>query len=137
MFNEFVGVMEDTFAACFRVLFRHVFQDWLSVSLVFVLEGIPNAAKKNVESEDQGAAEDEYGAKDYRSQMILKTDHESRPLWVVSHDDVSLCFAECLDEPTWSQFSPPVSLVHYRSVKVNSGFGRVKKIAQMENDSES
>lgn len=71
----------------------------LSVCLIFISKGIPNAAKKNVESEDQGAAEDEYGAKDYRSQMILKTDHESRPLWVVSHAG-SLRFAECLDEPT-------------------------------------
>lgn len=49
-----------------------------------VVEGVPSAAKKNIESEDQVVAEDEYGAKDYRSQMILKTDHESRPLWVVS-----------------------------------------------------
>ncbi|KDR10417.1 DNA excision repair protein haywire [Zootermopsis nevadensis] len=52
--------------------------------------GIPNAAKKNVESEDQGAAEDEYGAKDYRSQMILKTDHESRPLWVAPNGHIFL-----------------------------------------------
>jgi DNA excision repair protein ERCC-3 len=52
--------------------------------VLFVLDGIPSAAKKNVESEDQGSIEDEYGAKDYRSQMILKSDHESRPLWVVS-----------------------------------------------------
>ena len=28
--------------------------------------------------------EDEYGAKDYRSQMELKPDHASRPIWVVS-----------------------------------------------------
>jgi hypothetical protein len=27
-------------------------------------EGVPSAAKKNVESEDQGFAEDEFGAKD-------------------------------------------------------------------------
>jgi len=60
--------------------------------LLFVLDGIPSAAKKNVESEDQGGAlEDEYGAKDYRSQMILKSDHESRPLWVVSCSDFLCC----------------------------------------------
>jgi hypothetical protein len=59
--------------------------------LLFVLDGIPSAAKKNVESEDQGALEDEYGAKDYRSQMILKSDHESRPLWVVSCSDFLCC----------------------------------------------
>lgn len=27
--------------------------------------------------------EDEFGAKDYRAQMILKPDNEVRPLWVV------------------------------------------------------
>lgn len=53
-------------------------------------EGIPSAAKKNVESEDQGVAEDEFGAKDYRSQMILKTDHESRPLWVAPNGHIFL-----------------------------------------------
>jgi hypothetical protein len=58
--------------------------------LSFVLDGIPTAAKKNAESEDQGAMEDEYGAKDYRSQMFLKSDHESRPLWVVSCSDFLL-----------------------------------------------
>jgi hypothetical protein len=58
---------------------------------LFVLDGIPNAAKKSVESEDQGDVEDEYGAKDYRSQMILKSDHESRPLWVVSCSDFAVC----------------------------------------------
>jgi hypothetical protein len=87
----------------------------MTIRLSFVLEGIPNAAKKNVESEDQGVAEDEYGAKDYRSQMILKTDYESRPLWVVSHF-VFLCFAECFEEAARSQFSPPFYPVHYGSV---------------------
>uniref|UniRef100_A0A2Z5TU28 General transcription and DNA repair factor IIH helicase/translocase subunit XPB n=1 Tax=Reticulitermes speratus TaxID=60591 RepID=A0A2Z5TU28_9NEOP len=53
-------------------------------------DGIPNAAKKNVESEDQGSIEDEYGAKDYRSQMILKSDHESRPLWVAPNGHIFL-----------------------------------------------
>lgn len=53
-------------------------------------DGIPSAAKKNVESEDQGSIEDEYGAKDYRSQMILKSDHESRPLWVAPNGHIFL-----------------------------------------------
>ncbi|XP_023718535.1 general transcription and DNA repair factor IIH helicase subunit XPB-like isoform X2 [Cryptotermes secundus] len=53
-------------------------------------EGVPSAAKKNIESEDQGVAEDEYGAKDYRLQMILKTDHESRPLWVAPNGHIFL-----------------------------------------------
>jgi len=61
------------------------------LGLLFVLDGIPSAAKKNVDSEDQGALEDEYGAKDYRSQMMLKSDHESRPLWVVSCSEFLCC----------------------------------------------
>lgn len=32
---------------------------------------------------DQNTAEDEFGAKDYREQMILKPDNALRPLWVV------------------------------------------------------
>lgn len=47
-------------------------------------DGIPVAAKANVETVDEGVPEDEFGAKDYRKQMILKADHENRPLWVVS-----------------------------------------------------
>ena len=27
---------------------------------------------------------DEFGAKDYRAQMVLKQDHASRPIWIVS-----------------------------------------------------
>ena len=46
-------------------------------------EGIPAAAKYDIEKHEP-AAEDEFGAKDYRSQMELKPDHESRALWVVS-----------------------------------------------------
>ena len=45
---------------------------------------MPDAAKKNVENEERGVLEDEFGAKDYRPQMDLKPDHSSRPLWVVS-----------------------------------------------------
>lgn len=50
---------------------------------VDIEEGIPDAAKNDVEKQDEGTIEDEYGAKDYRSQMILKPDNASRPLWVV------------------------------------------------------
>lgn len=46
-------------------------------------EGVPDAAKNDVEKQDETALEDEFGAKDYRSQMILKPDFGSRPLWVV------------------------------------------------------
>nr|CAD7195025.1 unnamed protein product [Timema douglasi] len=53
-------------------------------------EGIPDAAKKNVETEDARVPEDEYGAKDYRSQMDLKPDHSSRPLWVAPNGHIFL-----------------------------------------------
>lgn len=46
-------------------------------------EGIPTAASVDIEK-GGSAAEDEFGAKDYRSLMSLKPDHESRALWVVS-----------------------------------------------------
>lgn len=44
-------------------------------------EAIPAAAGKQVD--ESSTKQDEYGAKDYRLQMILKNDHSSRPLWVV------------------------------------------------------
>lgn len=44
---------------------------------------MPDAAKTDVEKQDECAIEDEFGAKDYRSQMLLKPDNTSRPLWVV------------------------------------------------------
>lgn len=47
------------------------------------LEMVPGCAARNAEQEDEKALEDEYGAKDYRSQMQLKSDYNSRPLWVV------------------------------------------------------
>lgn len=47
------------------------------------IDGVPDAAKNDVEKQDEYAIEDEFGAKDYRSQMILKPDGSCRPLWVV------------------------------------------------------
>lgn len=44
-------------------------------------EAVPAAAGKQVD--ESATKQDEYGAKDYRLQMILKNDHSSRPLWVV------------------------------------------------------
>lgn len=44
-------------------------------------ESIPAAAGKQVD--ESSTKLDEYGAKDYRVQMLLKNDHSSRPLWVV------------------------------------------------------
>ncbi|KAL1124426.1 hypothetical protein AAG570_001054, partial [Ranatra chinensis] len=53
-------------------------------------DGVPGAAKNNVETVDQNVLEDEYGAKDYRSQMNLKPDHANRPLWVAPNGHVFL-----------------------------------------------
>lgn len=52
--------------------------------------GIPAAAAKNAEKYDDLVNEDEYGAKDYRSQMQLKVDHGSRPLWVAPNGHIFL-----------------------------------------------
>ncbi|XP_015113194.1 general transcription and DNA repair factor IIH helicase subunit XPB isoform X2 [Diachasma alloeum] len=53
-------------------------------------EGIPDAAKNDAEKLDENALEDEFGAKDYRSQMILKPDNTSRPLWVAPNGHIFL-----------------------------------------------
>lgn len=52
--------------------------------------GIPAAAAKNAEKYDETVNEDEYGAKDYRSQMQLKVDHGSRPIWVAPNGHIFL-----------------------------------------------
>ncbi|CAM2100670.1 general transcription and DNA repair factor IIH helicase/translocase subunit XPB [Caretta caretta] len=51
-------------------------------------EAVPSAAGKQVE--ESGIKVDEYGAKDYRLQMLLKGDHSSRPLWVAPDGHVFL-----------------------------------------------
>lgn len=51
---------------------------------------VPGAAARNAENNDQSIQEDEFGAKDYRSQMILKQDHNSRPLWVAPNGHIFL-----------------------------------------------
>lgn len=50
---------------------------------------MPGAATKDCEKELQ-VEEDEFGAKDYRSQMTLKPDHVSRPLWVAPNGHIFL-----------------------------------------------
>ena len=45
-----------------------------------VIEEIPDAATRSV---DDTGKEDEFGAKDYRTELELKPDHLSRPLFVV------------------------------------------------------
>ncbi|CAL8351049.1 unnamed protein product [Merluccius merluccius] len=49
---------------------------------------VPAAAGKQVE--ESSTKLDEYGAKDYRSQMLLKNDHASRPLWVAPDGHIFL-----------------------------------------------
>ncbi|XP_061660722.1 general transcription and DNA repair factor IIH helicase subunit XPB isoform X2 [Syngnathoides biaculeatus] len=51
-------------------------------------EAIPAAAGKQVD--ESTTKMDEYGAKDYRSQMLLKNDHSSRPLWVAPDGHIFL-----------------------------------------------
>ncbi|KAB0796826.1 hypothetical protein PPYR_10887 [Photinus pyralis] len=51
---------------------------------------VPGAAGRNAENIDQGVQEDEFGSKDYRTQMLLKPDHQSRPLWVAPNGHIFL-----------------------------------------------
>ncbi|RVE74364.1 hypothetical protein OJAV_G00021390 [Oryzias javanicus] len=51
-------------------------------------EAVPAAAGKQVD--ESGTKLDEYGAKDYRVQMLLKNDHSSRPLWVAPDGHIFL-----------------------------------------------
>lgn len=51
---------------------------------------VPGAAARNAEANDQDIQEDEFGAKDYRSQMTLKADNTCRPLWVAPNGHIFL-----------------------------------------------
>uniref|UniRef100_A0A7N8WYH1 General transcription and DNA repair factor IIH helicase/translocase subunit XPB n=1 Tax=Mastacembelus armatus TaxID=205130 RepID=A0A7N8WYH1_9TELE len=51
-------------------------------------EAVPAAAGKQVD--ESSIRLDEYGAKDYRVQMLLKNDHSSRPLWVAPDGHIFL-----------------------------------------------
>ncbi|XP_033842277.1 general transcription and DNA repair factor IIH helicase subunit XPB [Periophthalmus magnuspinnatus] len=51
-------------------------------------EAVPAAAGKQVD--ESGTKVDEYGAKDYRTDMPLKNDHSSRPLWVAPDGHIFL-----------------------------------------------
>lgn len=53
-------------------------------------DGVPGAASKNAETNDENINTDEYGAKDYRAQMQLRPDHQNRPLWVAPNGHVFL-----------------------------------------------
>lgn len=52
-------------------------------------EGVPEAAKFNIEADGEKQGEDEFGAKDYRT-LKLKPDHASRPLWVAPNAHIFL-----------------------------------------------
>ncbi|KAK3574529.1 hypothetical protein QTP86_008764 [Hemibagrus guttatus] len=56
-------------------------------------EAIPAAAGKQVD--ESSTKVDEYGAKDYRLQMLLKADHSSRPLWVVREQTHGIILTAC------------------------------------------
>jgi DNA excision repair protein ERCC-3 len=51
---------------------------------------VPGAAARDAKKNDQNILEDEFGAKDYRSQMALKADNTSRPLWVAPNGHIFL-----------------------------------------------
>ncbi|XP_076272676.1 ATP-dependent DNA helicase hay [Rhynchophorus ferrugineus] len=51
---------------------------------------VPGAAARDAEKNDDKIQEDEFGSKDYRSQMILKPDNNSRPLWVAPNGHIFL-----------------------------------------------
>lgn len=53
-------------------------------------DGVPGAAARDAEKNDTNIQEDEFGAKDYRSQMELKPDNSSRPLWVAPNGHIFL-----------------------------------------------
>ncbi|CAO1306730.1 unnamed protein product [Diamesa serratosioi] len=53
-------------------------------------EAIPGAATKNAEKNDDEAVTDEYGAKDYRTQLELKPDFAARPLYVAPNGHIFL-----------------------------------------------
>lgn len=60
-----------------------------NIFFFFYEEGLPSAAKKTAETA-VNSVEDDFGAKDYRSQMVLKADHASRPLWVAPDGHIFL-----------------------------------------------
>nr|XP_027236085.1 general transcription and DNA repair factor IIH helicase subunit XPB-like [Penaeus vannamei] len=54
------------------------------------LEGVPRASRQNVEEREQTTPKDQYGAFDYRKEVELRDDHETRPLWVASNGHIFL-----------------------------------------------
>ncbi|XP_071942531.1 general transcription and DNA repair factor IIH helicase/translocase subunit XPB-like isoform X2 [Antedon mediterranea] len=71
---------------------------------------VPEGAFKKV---DEVSVEDEYGAKDYRSQLELKGDHGSRPLWVAPDGHIFL-----------ESFSPVYKHAHDFLIAISEPVGR-------------
>lgn len=57
-----------------------------------IRSAVPKVAAKRAEAEaaEKSAVEDKYGAKDYRSQMKMKVDHTSRPIYVAPDGHIFL-----------------------------------------------
>uniref|UniRef100_A0A915AQ27 General transcription and DNA repair factor IIH helicase/translocase subunit XPB n=3 Tax=Parascaris univalens TaxID=6257 RepID=A0A915AQ27_PARUN len=51
---------------------------------------VPKAASHNLEGQTAVSRTDDFGAKDYRHEMKLKSDHASRPLWVAPDGHIFL-----------------------------------------------
>ncbi|VDN04968.1 unnamed protein product [Thelazia callipaeda] len=51
---------------------------------------VPKAASNSLENQIVTSRVDEFGAKDYRHEMKLKSDHEARPLWVAPDGHIFL-----------------------------------------------
>ncbi|XP_065573948.1 general transcription and DNA repair factor IIH helicase/translocase subunit XPB-like isoform X2 [Artemia franciscana] len=90
-----------------------------SLQDVDVSEGLPGAAKQDIERIDFSAQEDTFGAKDYRNEMVLKADHESRPLWVLPNGHIFL-----------ESFSPVYKHAHDFLVAIAEPVSRPKYIQE-------
>lgn len=58
------------------------------VHLFFI--SVPKAASQNLDGQTMITRTDDFGAKDYRHEMKLKSDHASRPLWVAPDGHIFL-----------------------------------------------
>ncbi|XP_076033278.1 ATP-dependent DNA helicase hay [Oratosquilla oratoria] len=55
------------------------------------LDGVPQASTQNIEDRaEKDIQKDQYGGLDFRSIVVLRTDHESRPLWVAPNGHIFL-----------------------------------------------
>ena len=59
-------------------------------SLTWYVSSIDINFSFQTSKEEEKVEEDLYGAKDFRSQMELRPDHESRPLWVAPNGHIFL-----------------------------------------------